>query len=287
MADALTVIAPRTLAEAKELSTVLAAANSLPASLKKSPADIVAIVLAGAELGIPPMASIRSIHLIDGKPVLSADAMAGLCLRNRDVCEYLTLVVSTDAKATYRAKRKGAPEPVEISFTIEQAKIAGLVGKGNWAKYPAAMLRARAMSAIARAVFPDLVGNLYDSDELEPAPVEKHVDSTATEAPAMVEALKASLKAKRRATIVDVPDAKPSPPALVESEDGRVGWGKYSAMKLADLEREKVEWYLADAEKKAEADANDDRDVWVDRMLRYSEELARRGNVAAVEAVGS
>lgn len=287
MADALTVIAPRTLAEAKELSTVLAAANSLPASLKKSPADIVAIVLAGAELGIPPMASIRSIHLIDGKPVLSADAMAGLCLRNRDVCEYLTLVVSTDAKATYRAKRKGAPEPVEISFTIEQAKIAGLVGKGNWAKYPAAMLRARAMSAIARAVFPDLVGNLYDSDELEPAPVEKHVDSTATEAPAMVEALKASLKAKRRATIVDVPDAKPSPPVVVESEDGRVGWGKYSAMKLADLEREKVEWYLADAEKKAEADANDDRDVWVDRMLRYSEELARRGNVAAVEAVGS
>lgn len=287
MTDALTVIAPRTLAEAKELSTVLAAANSLPASLKKSPADIVAIVLAGAELGIPPMASIRSIHLIDGKPVLSADAMAGLCLRNRDVCEYLTLVVSTDAKATYRAKRKGAPEPVEISFTIEQAKIAGLVGKGNWAKYPAAMLRARAMSAIARAVFPDLVGNLYDSDELEPAPVEKHVDSTATEAPAMVEALKASLKAKRRATIVDVPEAKPSPPVVVESEDGRVGWGKNSAMKLADLEREKVEWYLADAEKKAEANANDDRDVWVDRMLRYSEELARRGNVAAVEAVGS
>lgn len=286
MTDALTVIAPRTLDEASKFASTLAAANSLPASLKKSPADIVAIVLAGAELGIPPMASIRSIHLIDGKPVLSADAMAGLCLRNRDVCEYLTLVVSTDAKATYRAKRKGAPEPVEISFTIEQAKIAGLVGKGNWAKYPAAMLRARAMSAIARAVFPDLVGNLYDPDELEPAPVEKHVDSTATEAPALVDALKASLK-KRRATIVDVPEARPSPPALAGSEDGRVGWGKNSARKLADLEREKVEWYLADAEKKAEANANDDRDVWVDRMLRYSEELARRGNVAAVEAVGS
>lgn len=283
MTDALTVIAPRTLDEATKFASTLAAANSLPVALKKSPADIVAIVLAGAELGIPPMASIRSIHLIDGKPVLSADAMAGLCLRNRDVCEYLTLIVSTDAKATYRAKRKGAPEPVELSFTIEQAKAAGLQGKGNWAKYPASMLRARAVSAIARAVFPDLVGNLYDVDEIEP--VEKHVDSTATEAPAMVEVLKASLKAKRRATIVDAPEAKPSPPALETPEDGRVGWGKNAAMKLADLEREKVEWYLADAEKKAEANAADDRDVWVDRMLRYSEELARRGNVAAGEAV--
>lgn len=279
MTDALTVIAPRTLAEAKELSTVLAAANSLPASLKKSPADIVAIVLAGAELGIPPMASIRSIHLIDGKPVLSADAMAGLCLRDRDVCEYLTLVVSTDAKATYRAKRKGAPEPVEISFTIEQAKIAGLVGKGNWAKYPAAMLRARAMSAIARAVFPDLVGNLYDSDELEPAPVEKHVDSTATEAPAMVEALKASLKAKRRATIVDVPapEAKPSPPALETPEDETtIGWGVSATAKLADMKRGALEALINFAEDKATTNDGDARTLWVERYARYSAELARR-----------
>lgn len=281
MTDALTVIAPRTLDEASKFASTLAAANSLPASLRKSPADIVAIVLAGAELGIPPMASIRSIHLIDGKPVLSADAMAGLCLRNRDVCEYLTLVVSTDAKATYRAKRKGAPEPVEISFTIEQAKIAGLVGKGNWAKYPAAMLRARAMSAIARAVFPDLVGNLYDPDELEPAPAEKHIDSTAAEAPAMVEALKASLKTKRRATIVDVPEAKPSPPAGLNADEAVTGeptleWPPaYAGKTLAQLNDKQIAWCITNATREAEK-GGDDRELWADRLLGFTDEVARR-----------
>ena len=163
----ITIITPRTFDEAKSMSSTLAKASLLPQALRGKDADVLMTVMAGAELGLGPILSIRSIHVIEGKPTLSSDLIAALCLRRADVCEYLQPVESSAVKATYTAKRKGAPGPVTMSFTIEEAKQAGLAGKGNWLKYPAAMLRARCISAICRAVFPDLVGGLYDSDSGE------------------------------------------------------------------------------------------------------------------------
>jgi hypothetical protein len=172
MSDALAVVRPP-LTETKELVRDLASSTLIPAALKKTPADILLVILTGQELGLAPLQSIRSIHVIDGKPSMSADLMGSLCMRN-PACEYLTLTESSDKVATYEAKRRGAPKPVVMSFSAEQAKAAGLTGKGNWAKYPAAMLRARCLSAICRAVFPDAVGGVYDSDsgeiEARPAP---------------------------------------------------------------------------------------------------------------------
>lgn len=185
------VITPRTFDEAKSMSSTLAKASLLPQALRGKEADVLMTVMAGAELGLGPILSIRSIHVIEGKPTLSADLIAALCLRRADVCEYLTPVESNSTKATYSAKRKGAPAPVTMSFTIDEAKQAGLAGKGNWLKYPAAMLRARCISAICRAVFPDLVGGLYDSDSAEieapsprASPPSHVVDVVATALPA-------------------------------------------------------------------------------------------------------
>lgn len=163
----ITILAPRSIDEAKSMSSTLAKASLLPQALRGKEADVLLTIMAGAELGLGPVQSIRAIHVIEGKPTLSADLIAALCMRRSDVCEYLQPVETSATKATYTTKRKGAPAAVTMSFTIEQAKVAGLVGKGNWAKYPDAMLRARCISAICRAVYPDLVGGLYDSDSAE------------------------------------------------------------------------------------------------------------------------
>lgn len=295
----LTIISPTTLAEAKELSTVLANANSMPAALKKSPADVLAIVMAGAELGLAPMQSIRGIMLIEGRPTLSADAMGAL-VKASPKCEYLQCTVTTDKVATFVTKRRGDPEPTTMSFTIEEATQAGLnrptaSGKpSNWTKFPKAMLRARAQSAICRLVYSDLMLGVYDPDELEPAPVEKHVDSTATEAPAMVEALKASLKAKRRATIVDVPEAKPSPPALETPADayveGALVWPPaYAGKTLAQLNAKQLEWCVVNATREAEK-GGDNRELFAVRLMEFTDEVARRvavGAQAAIDRVAS
>jgi hypothetical protein len=55
------------------------------------------------------------------------------------------------------------------SFTMEDAKRAGLSGGDNWKKYPRNMLFARAMSNGAKWYCPDVFGGpVYTPDELEP-----------------------------------------------------------------------------------------------------------------------
>lgn len=170
MSNEITIITPKTLSEAKQLADTLAGARTIPEALQKSPADCMAIVLAGAELGLAPMQSIRALVLIKGKPTLSADAMGALVKSRRDVCQYLLLKASDATRATYETQRLGDPAPTTMSFTIDEAKAAGLAGNDNWRKFPAAMLRARALSAICRAVYPDLLLGVYDPDELAPEP---------------------------------------------------------------------------------------------------------------------
>jgi hypothetical protein len=81
---------------------------------------------------------------------------------------FFKLAKSDDRIATYVTERKGEGQ-TEMSFTMEQAKNAGL-GGDNWRKYPAAMLRARASLALARAVYPDLMLGVYDPDEVPAEP---------------------------------------------------------------------------------------------------------------------
>ncbi len=163
------VFAPRTMAEAWKLAQTFHASGLLPRGIA-SPEAAFTIIATGAELGLSPMASLRSIHVIEGKPVLSAALIAGIVQRRPDLCEGFALVESSDTIATYETTRRGQA-PVRMSFTIEQAQRAGLTGKDIWRKYPHAMLRARASAELARAVYPDVVGGLYDPDEIPGAEV--------------------------------------------------------------------------------------------------------------------
>lgn len=163
------VFAPRTMAEAWKLAQTFHASGLLPRGIA-SPEAAFTIIATGAELGLSPMASLRSIHIIEGKPALSAALIAGIVQRRPDLCEGFALVESSDTIATYETTRRGQA-PVRISFTIEQAQRAGLAGKDIWRKYPHAMLRARASAELARAVYPDVVGGLYDPDEIPGAEV--------------------------------------------------------------------------------------------------------------------
>lgn len=254
MSDSLVVISPKSLVEAKDLANTLSAARTIPEALQKSPADVLAIVMAGAELGLAPMQSIRALVLIKGKPTLSADAMGALVKSRRDVCEYLLLKHSDGTRATYETKRNGDPAPTTMGFTLDEAKAAGLNGD-NWRKFPAAMLRARALSAICRAVYPDLLLGVYDPDEL--APEERDVTptpvaSTSTPtAPASLDAVKAALATKpRKREYVDVtPEPRASPPAAGADDPARVGYGKHATKLLAELTDVELAWYVVASQK--------------------------------------
>ena len=142
-----------------------------------TPQAVLSTVLLGRELGMPSMASLRSVHIIEGKHSLSADLMVALVLKS-GMAEYFQLVESTETACTFETKRKGNPHPQRLSYTMEDAKLAGLLGPtrsgkpSNWDKMPKQMLRARAKSELARLEYPDLLAGLYTPEELRDAKVE-------------------------------------------------------------------------------------------------------------------
>jgi hypothetical protein len=165
-ADQTRAFEPRSIDEGYDLAKLLVASGLLGRNIVR-PEQAFTIIATGRELGLTAMQSLRSIHIIEGKPTLSADLIAALCKSRPDVCQYFQMVESTDKVARYETHRKGDPKPTTMSFSIEDAQRAGVTGKDNWKKYPAAMLRARCITALARAVYPDLAMGLYDSDSEE------------------------------------------------------------------------------------------------------------------------
>lgn len=166
--SSITVITPKSIDEAKSFSQMISKSALLPDALRGKEAEILMTIMTGAELGLAPMQSIRAIDVIKGKPTLKAEAMTALVRGRRDVCEYLVLKESTAKRCTYETKRVGDPGPTTMSFGIEDAQAAGLLGNDNYKRFPAAMLRARAGSAICKAVYSDLILGFYDPDEMAP-----------------------------------------------------------------------------------------------------------------------
>lgn len=199
-------IFPQARAELRAFVGDIEGADLLPKHLKGKPADVYLTVMTGFELGLSPMQAIRSIHVIEGKPTMSADLMGALCMGRRDVCDYLRPVELSATVATYETRRVGWPDAMRLSFTMEDAVRAGLTGKDNWKRYPAAMLKSRALSAIVRAAYPDLMLGIYDPEELEPAEpirVESRViDATPREPGAGIKA-KVGRKSAHTAPVVE------------------------------------------------------------------------------------
>jgi hypothetical protein len=165
-------------------TALVAAASSLaPDALRGKPHDALIVLMAGRELGLAPMQSMRMLGVIKGKVTLAADATVALVRRSGE-CLQWRLVESTASKATYLTQRKGDTEPTTLTWTIEQAQRAGLTGGQGWRSYPEAMLRARCAAALARIVYPDLVAGIYDPDELStPVEAPKPVVQVLEEAP--------------------------------------------------------------------------------------------------------
>lgn len=130
----------------------------------KSPEDAFMRIATGLELGLSASQALRGVHVFSGKPTLAADTMLAVCQRS-PLCETFACVESSASRATYVAKRRGQPE-TRLTWTIEEARSAKLDGKDNWKAYPAAMLRARCIAALARMVFPDLLLGLYTPEEM-------------------------------------------------------------------------------------------------------------------------
>ena len=134
----------------------------LPAHIK-SPGEALAVIMAGAELGIPPMASLRGIHLVKGKVGMDYSLMIGLMRRAGYGVQWVT---KSATRCELLLTHRDGTTHAEV-WDVERAKKAGLWGNsGPWSTYPEAMLTARCVSSAARAFAGDVLAGCYSMDEV-------------------------------------------------------------------------------------------------------------------------
>ncbi|MCP9997942.1 hypothetical protein LUX34_23820 [Streptomyces werraensis] len=150
---------------AYQMAQKLAVTSFVPQSLRNKPEDITAAILAGAELGLPPMATLKSIDVIGGTPALRAHAMRAVVQKQGHEIE---LVESTPEKCVMRGRRKGSDNWQTVEWTTARAEKLGLLNKPEWKKQPQTMLVARCTGELSRLIASDaLHGMPYVSEELE------------------------------------------------------------------------------------------------------------------------
>ena len=148
----------------QQMARALVPTGMLPASIK-TPEQAVLVMIKGRELRVPALHALSNIVVVQGKPACSAELMLALVYRDHGD-DAVIVEESTPAVCRVTYKRRHWRERRAFAFTLEDAKTAGLAGKGTWAQYPQAMLRARAVSAVARLAFPDSLGGMYTPEEL-------------------------------------------------------------------------------------------------------------------------
>jgi 5'-3' exonuclease len=168
---------PCNVRDAYKMATVLY--NSRLFAAYGNPDAVFAVILRGRSLGIDASTALSCFHIIEGKPVMHASLIVALVHRSGKA-KYFQLLESSSTVAKYVTHREGDPRPVTMSFDVEDALAAGLLemhqgklrgvsksGKpSNWDKYRRTMLRWRAATELARAVYPDVVTGLYTPDEV-------------------------------------------------------------------------------------------------------------------------
>jgi len=142
-----------------------------------TPDQALALMLVAQAEGRHPASAAKEYHIIKGRPALKADAMLA---RFQQAGGSVAWEERTNSKVSAKFSHPQGGELV-VTWTLEDAKTAGLASGDNWRKYPRQMLSARVVSEGVRAVFPSVVSGLYTPEEVQdfdsksPATVEKPV----------------------------------------------------------------------------------------------------------------
>lgn len=142
------------------------------------PEQILIIIEQGKELGLSPFVALNNLHVIKGRPVLSA-TMLGALLKRRNiewiiVEDYVPVKNSKDEVVNHRTtyefywKSKVTNNPMKArhSVTWNQLDLAGYTDKQNYERFPKEMMRARCISSGVRAYFPEVLLGMYTDVEM-------------------------------------------------------------------------------------------------------------------------
>ena len=150
-----TAIVPTDMESCFRLAKAVCMAGMAPKGLD-TPEKAMVAIMHGLEVGLTPMAALQRIAVVNGRPTIWGDGAIGL-VRGSGLCEYVKEWTEGegDKRTAYcEAKRRGEQSPIARTFSVADAKKAGLWGKaGPWQQYPDRMLQMRARAFALREPF--------------------------------------------------------------------------------------------------------------------------------------
>ena len=211
----------------------------------------------------PPLEMAKTYHVVGDKLVKRADAMLADFRRAGGKWKWADL----DATDKQEALVAWEGEEYRVSYSIDQARAAGLVKEGsNWTKDPATMLRARVVSRTLRAIAPEMVQGVYteadlDGSERDRAGDERAPYATSDEPRNVTPVAEAQAKLDKQAaqpapapakSIADDPFTSPPPAAATDADAvdvtdyNVIPIGPNAGKTWMDLDRATLERVLAD-----------------------------------------
>jgi hypothetical protein len=166
---------PKTWEELYGYAKEIANTDFVPKALQGKPGAVLAAWQTGQEVGLPPMAALQSIAIINGRPSIHSAGFWAL-ITSHPLCEWFKETPPDEAlKQGYgecTIKRRGNPHEITRRFSMEEAKTAGLLGKDNWKNYPGDMLQNRARHRAGDDAIPEALQGLLPSDIARDIPPE-------------------------------------------------------------------------------------------------------------------
>lgn len=139
-------------------------------------AQAVVKMLAGKELGIPPVASMQGVYIVRGRISLSSNVIGALIKRSGKYNYLVKKLTNAECEIEFYERDYSTNiwrHSGTSSFSVDDAKRAGIVrsgrdGDGPWITHPRNMLFARALTNGARWFCPDCFnGPISTPEELQ------------------------------------------------------------------------------------------------------------------------
>ena len=192
---------------ANSLARALSATAFVPAAMK-NPGDATAAILMGDELGLSPLAALRSIYVVHGTPALYARSMVALAQSHG---HEIWTEETSDSKVVVCGRRRGSDKVERAEWTIQRAQKAGYTNNKKYGSNPQEMLYSKAAGEVARKVAADtLAGIPYSVEDIE-------LGETPTVTVTRETAAKRTVARKAKADPTPEPADEPEP-APVEAE---------------------------------------------------------------------
>lgn len=144
---------------------LLSESTLIPRHLRGAPANVLLYLALAEAQDVKPAVAFGGFHIIGDTPSMKPEMMRAQIQRHGHV---LTYRENSPTRCILHGRRHDNDSEMEVVWDLDKARRAGLdPSKGNWSKYPEAMLSARATAELARALFSDCLNGIsYTPEEL-------------------------------------------------------------------------------------------------------------------------